>query len=79
MDPDFPARYMPSDEQADQDIITWYQSAIGLLIWPTISIRPDFLYAVTMLAKYNNNPGPLHTKAVRQVFQYITSTLERGI
>lgn len=79
MDPDFPARCMPSDEQADQDTITWYQSAIGSLMWPAIHTRPDFLYAVTMLAKYNNNPGPLHIRAVRQVFQYVAGTLERGI
>lgn len=79
MEPDFPARCLPNEQQASDETIKWYQSAIGSLMWPAIMTRPDFLYAVILLAKYNNNPGDMHIKAVRQIFQYVAGTLERGI
>ena len=41
--------------------------------------RPDILYTIVMLAKYNYNPGPEYIKAVRRIFKYVKGSLGRGI
>ena len=44
-----------------------------------MSTRPDILYVVVLLSKYNQNPGPQHIDAVRRIFKYIVGTLDVGI
>ena len=40
---------LPSEEQADENTIKWYQSKIGLLMWPAIHTRSDLAYSVGVL------------------------------
>lgn len=36
--------------------------------------RPDILFAVNLLSRFNTNPGPKHWEAVKHVFRYLKGT-----
>lgn len=79
MEQSFITSVQPNDGQSSESVQRWYQSAIGSPMWPALHTRPDILYAVVVLAKYNNNPGPQHIDAVKRVLKYLKGTLELGI
>jgi hypothetical protein len=56
-----------------------YREAIGSLLWLSMGTRPDITYAVSQVAKFNSEPGPLHWKAVKRIFRYLQNSLEYGI
>ena len=79
MDPGVASSLLPYDQEAGHDSIVWYQSAIGSLIWPAVHTRPDISYAVGVLSRYCSNPGPTHIELVKQIFRYISGTIEIGL
>jgi hypothetical protein len=56
-----------------------YREAIGSLLWLSMGTRPDITYAVSQVAKFNSEPGPLHWKAVKRIFRYLHQSLDYGI
>lgn len=79
MNPGVANSLLPSEQQADQAIIKWYQSAIGSLIRPAVHTRPDISYSVGVLSRYCANPGPIHCNLVIHIFRYLAGTLGLGI
>lgn len=79
MDPGVAGFLLPSDQIADKATVTWYQSAIGSLMWPAVHTRPDISYSVGVLSRYCSNPGPAHIQLVKQIFRYIAGTLTTGL
>lgn len=79
MDPGAGNTIMPSEDQADKETITWYQSVVGSLMWPAMHTRPDIAYAVGVLSRYCSNPGPLHCKYLQRIMRYLASTLDVGL
>jgi len=61
------------------DRATKFREIMGALLWLAINTRPDIMYAVNQLSKYNNNPGPQHWYAMEKVLRYIKGTLDYGI
>ncbi len=57
-----------SDECVDQ---TRYQSAIGSLMYLSVSTRPDVLYAVSSLARFNSKPTRDHWTALKRLLRYL--------
>jgi hypothetical protein len=53
-----------------------YLQAVGSLMYLAIATRPDIAYAVGVLARFNQNPGMQHWKAVKHVFRYLKGTLD---
>ncbi|GJQ68502.1 hypothetical protein Trydic_g17075 [Trypoxylus dichotomus] len=51
-----------------------YQSAVGSLLYVAQSTRPDITFAVSLLSRFNNNPGKAHWTAVKRVLRYLKST-----
>jgi hypothetical protein len=39
-----------------------------------VSTRPDISYAVTKVAKFAKNPGPLHVQALQRIFRYLSGS-----
>ena len=56
-----------------------YREAVGALMWPAAMIRPDIACAVRAVARFCENRGPAHKKAVMKILQYLLHTKERGI
>ena len=56
-----------------------YREAVGALMWTATMTRPDIACAVRALAKFCENPGPAHKKAVMKIFRYLLHTKEWGI
>ena len=46
-----------------------YRSIIGALLYVSCCTRPDITYAVNKLAKFSNNPGTTHFRALLHFFQ----------
>jgi Reverse transcriptase (RNA-dependent DNA polymerase) len=44
---------------------TPYLSAVGALMYLAVTTRPDIMNAVSILSRFNTNPGPAHWKAVK--------------
>ena len=67
------------DNTASSEDITWYQQAIGSLLYAALLTRPDIAYATSMLGRYASNPSPEHIKAIKRVFRYLKGTLDYNI
>ena len=56
-----------------------YREAVGALMWTATMTRPDIACAVRAVARFCENPGPTHKKAVMKILQYLLHTKEWGI
>ena len=56
-----------------------YRQAVGTLLWLSLGTRPDISYAVSQVAKYNENPGNEHWKAVKRIFRFLKGSMKRGL
>lgn len=53
-----------------------YREAIGSLLFLTLTTRPDISYAVNLLSRYCENPGPKHWGAIERIFRYLKGTMD---
>lgn len=56
-----------------------FRSAIGYLQYLATCTRLDVAFAVGYLARFQNDPQPLHWKLVKQIIQYLKGTKNLGI
>ena len=56
-----------------------YRSAIGSLLYISCCTRPDMCYAVNKLAKFSNNPGIKHYKALLHLIGYLKGHGNKGL
>lgn len=52
-----------------------YQEAVGSLLYASQISRPDISYAVNMVSRYCQNPGPAHWLAVKRILRYLKGTI----
>ena len=52
---------------------------VGMLMFLARCTRPDIMAAVTMLARYQVDPGRLHWKWGMHILRYLAGTLDYGI
>ena len=68
---------------ADEDIVPPsefdYQSAVGGLLYLSLTARPDIAQSVGVLSRFMSCPGKAHVEAAKQVIRYLFSTKEYGI
>jgi hypothetical protein len=60
------------DEEACDPII--YPSMIGSLMYAMTATRPDIVYAIRVLTRYNHDPSNEHMVALKRVFRYLNGT-----
>ena len=53
-----------------------YREAVGCLLWLAMGTRPDICYAVSQVAKFNDNPGPEHWNTVLRIFKYLQGSID---
>ena len=56
-----------------------YQNAVGALLYLSTTTRPDIAYAVSRVARFNQNPGIQHWTAVKRIIRYLAGTRDFGI
>jgi hypothetical protein len=56
-----------------------YQQMVGSLNYAAISTRPDIAYAVSVLARFLQNPGAAHMTACKRVLRYLKGTPDLGL
>lgn len=56
-----------------------YQSAIGCLLFCARCTRPDVLFAVSLLSRFNQSPGRQHWEAVKRIIAYMNATKDRAL
>jgi hypothetical protein len=65
-------------DQMDKDRFR-YRGAIGELIWPMITTRPELAFPVVKLSQFSVSPAVIHYDAILSIFRYLTHTRSRGI
>ena len=55
------------------------REAVGAVMGTATMTRPDIACAVRAVARFCENPGPVHKKAVTKILQYLLHTKEWGI
>ena len=63
-----------TEEEKEEMSAVPYQEAVGCLMYLAQCTRPDILFAVNQLSRYNNNPGSCHWQAVKHLMRYLRGT-----
>ena len=79
MDPGAASHTELLTEEADKETIVYYQSAVGSLMWAVTMTHPDLAYAMLILSRYLSNPGKEHLALLKNVFRYVSGTLDVGL
>jgi hypothetical protein len=53
---------------------TTFQSFVGMLLYISITARPDITTAVSSVARFSHNPGKTHWRAVLMILRYLKGT-----
>jgi len=80
--PDTPmaeSELLPSLTNADRFSVMQYQRKMGSLLYAAVTTRPDIAFAVSRLARFNQNPGQDHQQAADRVIQFLYVTRSRAI
>ena len=56
-----------------------YSSAVGLLMYVMVCMRPDLCHVVSVVSRYMANLGKKHWKAVKWVLRYLRGTNSIGL
>ena len=65
---------LPYEGTATAHDITVYLRKVGSVLYAAVITRPDISFAVSRLARFSTNPGPLHQKAADRVLLYLQRT-----
>ena len=53
-----------------------HKQLIGALMYLAVATRPDIAHTVSVLSRFNSNPGMAHWKAVKHLLRYIKGKLD---
>jgi hypothetical protein len=56
-----------------------YRSVVGGLLWFAITTRPDILYAVNVVAQFQQHPTSRAWSAAKRIMRYLNATTDIGI
>jgi hypothetical protein len=68
-----------NDEENNQMSKVPYASTIGSLMYAMLCTRPDICFAVSMVSRYQSNPGPAHWRAVKRILRYLRGTIDHAL
>jgi len=74
MDPNIPLNLAEDLGEKELEDITDYPAVVGSIMYAALATRPDILYAVAALPRYNLQPFTSHMTAAKRVLQYLKST-----
>src|SRR5277367_1503505 len=56
-----------------------YRSVLGSVMWGQLATRPDLSFSVSLLARFQANPGIEHWRALIHVIEYVKNTINYGL
>ena len=56
-----------------------YASVVGMLLYLSMSTRPDIVFAVSQEAPFTSNPKQSHGSTVKMSIRYLSATSDKGI
>lgn len=56
-----------------------YRSILGSVMWGQLATRPNLSFAVSLLSRFQSNPGIEHWKALMHVMGYVLNTIDYGL
>ena len=56
-----------------------YQAILGSIMWGQLATHPDLSFSVSLLSRFQANPGIEHWKALLHVVGYIKNTMDYGL
>ena len=56
-----------------------YCEALGSCMWAQVGMRPDIAFAVSVLSRFQSNPGPAHWKAMLHLLAYLKGSINYRI
>ena len=65
-----------SEEISNMDKVP-YASAVGSIMYAMICTRPDVSYALSVVSRYQSNPGDPHWQAVKTILKYLRRTKDQ--
>ena len=68
-----------TDSERDKMKDKPYRSVLGSVMWGQLATRPDLSFSVSLLARFQADPGIEHWKALIHVIGYIKNTLDYGL
>ena len=58
---------------------SYYQSAVGSLLYLSMKTRPDITFAVSLTARFCSKPTTQHLTAIKHIFRYLRKTTNYGL
>ena len=68
-----------TDSERKQMIDKPYRPILGSVMWGQLATRPDLSFSVSLLARFQSNPGIDHWNALMHVVGYIKNTMDFGL
>ena len=65
-----------TDEERTRMASIPYASAIGSIMYAMLCTRPDIAYALSVVSRYQSDPGEEHWNAVKNILKYLRRTKE---
>jgi len=68
-----------TDFEKEQMVDKPYRSVLGSVMWGQLATHPDLSFAVSLLSRFQANPGIEHWKALMHVIGYIKNTIDYSL
>ena len=65
---------MTTAEERERTKVVPYASDIGSIMYAMLCTRPDVNLAVSLVARYQSNPGVEHRTSIKNILQYLKRT-----
>jgi len=65
-----------TDSKKAQMVDKPYRPILGSVMWGQLATRPDLSFAVSLLSRFQANPGIEHWQALMHVVGYIKNTMD---
>ena len=75
-DPHVDLNVFADSQQVDK---AFYQSLVGSLLYCSVCTRPDITYAVSSVARYQQDPRTVHLTAAKRILRYLKGTQRLGL
>ncbi len=68
-----------TDSERNEMVDKPYRPVLGSVMWGQLATRPDLSFAISLLSRFQANPGIEHWKGLLHVVGYIRNTLDYGL